>query len=175
MEISKKIFEDISKTGYQVILLRDVGTCDCIKKDPECQAPFYNQFVKDDDILGMSSEIEIADPKCPKCFGVGKKLFPILTNKIRVATSSGGLSGESKNVEVQLIELLKDDFLNFYFPYNYNFVTMKDYIALVKLDNCNEVIYPIQYTDIFKISDITPYVDGQFKYYKVSGTKKKVV
>lgn len=174
MEITKQQFDKISETGYQVVILRDIGHCECTEKRPEPRHGFDNSFVDINDLLEVAPQIEIANPNCPICFGTGRELFPILTNKIRVVNSSV-TSPTSNTVEIQLYELLKDDFLTFFFPYNYEFLTMKDYIAIVKMDNKNEVIFPIEYVNIFKITSINFYIDGEFKYYKVSGTKRKVI
>lgn len=174
MNITKQQFDKISETGFQVIILRDIGQCECTSKRPEPKHAFDNSFVDIDDLLEVAPQIEIANPNCPICFGTGRELFPILSNKIRVENST--ISSMTSDVlELQKYELLKDDFLTFYFPYNYKFLNMKDYIAIVKLDDKNEVVFPIQYENIFKITSINFYVDGEFKYYKVSGTKKKVI
>lgn len=166
-DITKEKFDEISKTGYQVVILRDVGKCDCMESNKYEEE---NPIVPQDDILGLIDDIEVADPKCNKCLGTGRKLFPILTNKIRVASST-----TVENFEEQLLELTKDNILNFYFPYNYEFLTLKDYIATVKMDSKNNVIFPVEYLDIYKISDIELFVRNEFKFYKISGTKKKVI
>ena len=165
-DITKEKFDEISKTGYQVIILRDIDKCDCLSKPVEDD----NVIVPQNDILGIVDEIETADPNCPKCLGTGRKLFPILTNKIRVTTSE-----ILDYFEKQLLELLKDNQLNFYFPYNYSFLSLKDYIAIPKMDSKNNIIFPIEYTDIYKISNIDMFVRNEFKFYKVSCKKKKVI
>lgn len=168
-DITKAKFDEISKTGYQVVILRDIGKCTCTKKKPEPRHAMDNVVVPEYDILKVVDEIEVADPHCPICLGTGRELFPILTNKIRVSSSSG------LTLEEQVLELIKDDFLNFYFPYNYEFLTLKDYIAIVKMDSKNNVIFPVEYTDIYKITNIDVFVRNEFKFYKVSGNKKKVI
>ena len=173
-DITKEKFDEISKTGYQVIILRDTGKCKCTELKPQPKHAFDNVVVGDMDILGVVDEIEIADPKCPICLGTGRKLYPILSNRIRVTNSGSSISGDS-TLEQQLFELVKDDSLYFYFPYNYEFLTLKDYIAVAKMDSKNNVIFPIQYENIYKISNIDVFVRNEFKFYKVFGSKKKVI
>ena len=173
-DITKEKFDEISKTGYQVVILRDVGKCNCTQVKPKPKDGFDNIIIDDDDLFGVVDEIELADPNCKDCLGTGRKLFPILSNRIRVTNSGSNLSGDS-SLEKQLFELLKDDALNFYFPYNYEFLTLKDYIAIVKMDSKNNVIFPIEYVKVFKITNIDIFVRNEFKFYKVFGSKKKVI
>lgn len=169
-DITKEKFDEISKTGYQVVILRDIGKCKCSEEREKSD----DVLVNDIDILGIADEIEIADPKCPICLGTGRELFPILTNKIRV-TNLGSSLAKGSYFEIQALELMKDDALNFYFPYNYEFLTLKDYIAIVDLDDTNNVVFPVRYTSIFKITNIEVFVRNEFKFYKVFASKKKVI
>lgn len=172
-DITKEKFDEISKTGYQVVILRDTEQCDCVKHEKKENDDGTN-FVDDSLLLDVVDEIELADPSCKKCFGTGRKLFPILTNKIRVTIQGSSISA-NQNLEVQLIELIKDDALIFYFPYNYEFLTLRDYIAIPKLDSKNNVILPVEYTEVYKIKNIEMFVRNDFKFYKVYSSKKKVI
>lgn len=173
-DITKEKFEEISKTGYQVVILRDIEKCSCTNKKPQDKSRLENSFIEDELLLEVTDDIEVADPNCPMCLGTGRKLFPILSNKIRVTNAGNNLSVNG-NLEIQLVELVKNDTLVFYFPYNYEFLTMKDYIAVVKMDSQNNVILPVEYVDIYKINNIEIFVRNEFKYYKIYGIKKKVI
>lgn len=169
MEITKEIFEQTAKTGVQVLVLRDIGECGCLSKVPD---------ETELDVLGDSmfgdviDDIEKADPKCPTCLGTGKQLFKILTNKIRTTDVNAVKTGGTAS-EVQAYELLKDDNLILYFPFNYDFLTMKDYIATIRYDNANNLLTPIAIENLFKIVDIVKFNDESFVYYRITASKRK--
>lgn len=184
--MSKEIFENTSNTGIQFLILRDIGRCDCIKKQINNE---YNNDKNNNDFFGLSNntllkkedlnkivdDIELADPNCIKCYGTGVKFFPILSNKLRFSNSTNTNSGDGGEIERQDFKLLKDDMIFLYVPYYYNFLTLKDYIGILKTDDNNEIIKPIKIVNLYKIVNINEYVDGDFKYYRLNLDKKKVI
>lgn len=168
MDISKNIFDQTSITGIQVLLLRDVGKCTCLYEE---KSEGLN-ILSDSSFGGIIDDIEKADPKCKLCLGTGKRLFKILSNKIRVtdvnAIKTGGTTSER-----QAYELLKDDNIILYFPHNYDFLTMKDYIATVNYTNTNTLKTPPEIENLFKIIDIVKFSDESFVYYRITASKRK--
>ncbi|WP_297489270.1 hypothetical protein [uncultured Cetobacterium sp.] len=173
--MNKETFEQISKTGRQVIILRDVGKCDCIRKEehPVVDSD-YLSILGDTDFEKVIDDIENADPNCHKCYGTGKRFFKIFSEKIRLASSSAIERGSSAE-EHQKYKLLKDDAFIFYFPFNYNFLTLKDYVITLEYDKDNNIVSPIKFKNLYKIVENSENFENNFLFHKVKGKKIKEV
>lgn len=182
--MSRNIFDNVSTTGIQVLILRDVGKCDCIKNNingsDTVETDDYfgllnNNILGKEDITNIVDDIELADPNCNKCYGTGVNFFKILSNKVRFSNSTSTNAGDGGELERQDFKLLKDDMIFLYVPYYYNFLTLKDYIGILETDDVNEIKKPIKLLNLYKIVNINEYVDGDFKYFRVNLDKKKVI
>lgn len=171
--MSEMSFKYALETGRQVLVLRDVGLCDCLTGEPTEYAE-----VSELDVLSSSmfdnlvDKTETADPDCPHCMGTGKKFFRILSTKIRTTDVNAVKEGTSAT-ELQVHKLIKDDNVFFYFDDFYKFLTLKDHVAVLEHDKDNNLILPIKVTDVFKIVDRIEFYDGDFVYYRMTGSKKK--
>ncbi|MGL4866310.1 MULTISPECIES: hypothetical protein [Bacteria] len=170
--MSKESFKQTSLTGRKVLLLRDIGICDCIKKSPESKIKNELNILGLSDISNIVDEIEKADPYCDKCMGTGKKFFRILSEKIRT-TDVNAIKEGTTATELQSFELLKDDNVLFYFESHYKFLNLKDHIAVLEHDENSNLIFPLKVLDVFKIVDKIEFYDNDFVYYRITGSKKK--
>lgn len=170
--MSKESFKQASLTGRKVLLLRDVGICDCIKKAPKNTVDTELDILGLSDISNIIDEIEKADPYCDKCMGTGKKFFRILSEKIRT-TDVNAIKEGTTATELQSFELLKDDNILFYFESHYKFLNLKDHIAVLEHDENSNLVFPLKVLDVFKIVDKIEFYDNDFVYYRMTGSKKK--
>lgn len=161
-------FKNVSETGRQVLLLRDVGTCECL----EYEKDYGLDILGSSDLSSLIDKVETADPNCKLCMGTGKKFFRILSTKIR-STDVNAIKEGTTATELQAHKLLKDDNVLFYFDSNYKFLTMKDHIAVLEHDKDNNLVLPIKVLDVFKIVDRLEFFDGDFIFYRMTGSKKK--
>lgn len=101
-----KDFQDASKTGKSVILLKAIGDCDCFNPN---------------DLFNSEP-----DPHCEKCFGTGKKRLRVITEKIRFDYQG---YNNSSNESTSIVENYEDKVV-FYLPEIYNSVNNLDIIAI---------------------------------------------
>lgn len=175
-----------SKTGRQVIILRDIGKCSCVTEQlvpvpiEENKDGLFgefeglNLFDKKMEEQNIIEDTEYADPTCSKCLGTGRKLFRMISQKVRYVEVKA-LVGGMITSEKQSYELLKDGNLNFYLPKNYSFLSYKDYIAVPIYNLDNSVMLPLRLDEVYKVTDIVDNFKDEFMYYKITATKKKKV
>ncbi|MGL5709819.1 MAG: hypothetical protein ACRCW9_03135 [Cetobacterium sp.] len=146
----RRVFHELSETGINFIIYEDIGNCECYTPDSE----------------------EIFDrepnPYHKACLGTGKKRRIHVTKKLRFLYTS---VTKDSNLEKQSFEKLKSEYLTIYFPENYSNLKYTDIIAMIKLDEKNNIVKPFQPVSFYKIVAIDDFYDGDFKYFSVKLNK----
>ena len=131
----------ISKSGQRVLV-------SVFQKKCECCDELYSE----------------ADIDCPICKGAGEIRLEILTPKIRYYS-------ENEVVESDLLSDEKNDVYIFYFPIEYNFLTYKDKITILKVDDKNTVFEPLIKEQTFKIFFKEKKFFNKKSFIKIKGEK----
>lgn len=150
MNKQREIFKELSDTGINFLIYEDIGQCDC------CDLNSEDLFLRE------------PNPHHKDCLGTGKKRKIHVTKKLRFLYTS---VTKDSNLEKQSFEKVKNEYLTVYFPENYSNLKYTDIIAMIKLDNSNNLIKPIQPVSFYKIVAIDDFYDGDFKFYSVKMNK----
>ena len=145
---TENIFEQISKTGIQFILLKDVGKCFCVK-----------------DIEDLFDSIP--NPYCKKCFGTGSARKVIVTPKLRYSYTA---ARDTVSTEKQSFERIIQTTTSVYFPDTFD-LSSKDLIVFLELDSNNEAVVPYKPRFFTKIKAINPYVADNLRFQEVVVTQ----
>ena len=133
-------FKEASRTGSKCLWLKAVKNCDCY----------------DEDRL-IDSE---PDPKCPKCYGLGKIRQAILTDKIRNEINNSYISQFEKT---KFTTSINED-RKFYVDKLYQDMNTEDLICLLKEDEKTIV-------SVYKIVNREEFRDHDFIFYEIIGRK----
>lgn len=150
MNKQRQIFNELSNTGINFLIYEDIGNCECINPDS-------------DDLFEREP-----NPLHKECLGTGKKRKIHVTSKLRFLYTS---VTKDSNLEKQSFEKVKSEYLTIYFPENYSKLKYTDIIAMIKLDEKNNLIKPIQPLSFYKIVAIDDFYDEDFKFYSVKLNK----
>lgn len=150
MTKQREVFNELSNTGINFIIYEDIGYCEC-----------YNP--NSDELFDREP-----NPLHVDCLGTGLKRRVHITKKLRFLYTS---VTKDSNLEKQTFEKVKSEYLTIYFPENYSNLKYTDIIAMIKLDEKNNLIKPLQPLSFYKIVAIDDFYDGDFKFYSVKLNK----
>lgn len=145
---AENIFKQISETGIQFIVLKNIGTCYCVN-DTE-------------DLFGA-----IPDPYCKKCFGTGIARKVIVTQKMRYSYTT---TRDTVSTEKQAFERIIQTSASVYFPTDFE-LSATDLVVFLELDLNNEVVVPYKPRFFAKIKAIHPYIADNLRFQEVIVTQ----
>lgn len=136
----KEQFKNASETGRSILILKSSSDCDCYNK---------NSLIDSE-----------PNPKCPKCYGTGKKRILIKTPKLRYELSSSGKTGY---LESQDLIKTTNEIYSFYLDEYLGFVNNED--IFITFDEDGKPIAA------FEVSNREKFVYYDFVYYEYFAKK----
>lgn len=188
--LDREGFEELSKTGRHICLLKFIKDCDCDSNDKsegdkivlveknEVDEWAITQNIQDD--LDTQAEDELKDSfenvnnsiYCDKCYGLGSLFLLTVFKKVRY-TNNTKTNKEYNAINNNLGFYLQNEAMVFYLPLELKSLTQKDYIATLKHDELNNLIVPFQIDSVYKIYDIIENAADDFVF--ITAITKKIL